>query len=134
MQLFEQEIQVRVRYSETDQMGFVYYGNYSSYFEVARVEWLRNYGVSYKELEQQGILMPVVHYSIDYLKPAFYDDLLTIKVWLEEMPTNKIKFAYETYNEAGEVLNKGKTILVFLSKETMKPVRVPEIVMNKLKQ
>lgn len=124
--MFISEVQLRVRYAETDQMGFVYYGNYAAYFEVARVEALRSLGFSYKKLEGSGVLLPVMNYSIDYLKPAFYDDLLTIKTTIRELPTAKIRFEYETYNESDVVINKANTTLVFIKKETNRPTAAPQ--------
>lgn len=115
------EIQVRVRYAETDQMGYVYYGNYATYFEVARVETFRHVGFSYKEMEEEGIMMPVLEYKTKFIKPAHYDDLLTIKVKIAEKPGVRIRFEYEVYNELGVLLNVSETTLVFVSKITGKP-------------
>lgn len=119
--MIEHQIQVRVRYAETDQMGFVYYGNYATYFEVARVETFRNIGFSYKKMEELGVLMPVLTLNTRFIKPAKYDDLLTIKVFVREKPGLKIKFEYEIYNEEDILLNKSETILVFLNKESGRP-------------
>ena len=115
------ENKLRVRYAETDRMGYVYYGNYATYFEVARVESFRQIGFSYKELEESGILMPVLEYKTKYLKPAKYDDLLTIKVRITEKPEVRIKFDYEVYNEIGALLTIAETVLVFVNKESGKP-------------
>jgi acyl-CoA thioester hydrolase len=126
------ELTIRVRYAETDQMGFVYYGNYATYFEVARVEMLRSLGISYKSFEENGTMMPITAYSIKYIRPAFYDDLLTIKVFLNELPGKRIVFLYETYNETGTLLNKASTDLAFVSTETKRPIDAPKILINKL--
>lgn len=115
------EIQIRVRYAETDQMGYVYYGNYATYFEVARVETFRSLGFSYKEMEEAGIMMPVLEYKTKFIRPATYDDLLTVKIFVKEKPKLRIKFDYEVYNEEGTLLNISETTLVFISKETGKP-------------
>lgn len=115
------EIQLRVRYAETDQMGYVYYGNYATYFEVARVETFRHIGFSYKEMEDEGIMMPVLEYKTKYIKPARYDDLLTIKIIIKDKPGIRIRFEYEVYNEAKVLLNVSETTLVFVNKETAKP-------------
>lgn len=123
--MYQSEIQIRVRYAETDQMGYVYYGNYASYFEVARVETLRNLGFSYKAIEESGIILPVLSYSVKYIKPAYYDDLLTIKVRIIEVPMARIKFDYETYNEKDELINVADTTLVFINKSTNKPCAAP---------
>lgn len=124
--MFQSEVQIRVRYAETDQMSFVYYGNYAMYFEVARVEALRALGFSYKKLEESGVLLPVVNFSIDYLKPAFYDDLLNIRTIIPALPTARIRFEYETYNESDILLNKAQTSLVFVNRDTMRPCPPPE--------
>lgn len=120
------EVKIRVRYAETDQMGFVYYGNYATYLEVARVETFRELGFSYKELEQSGILMPVAEYKTRFKKPAKYDDLLTIKVYVRDIPTSRIVFDYEIFNEEGTLLNVAETTLVFVNKETGKVTLPPE--------
>ncbi|MBC7450288.1 MAG: acyl-CoA thioesterase [Cytophagales bacterium] len=115
-------VQLRVRYAETDQMAYVYYGNYASYFEVARVETFRHIGFSYKEMEDAGIMVPVLEYKTKYLKPAKYDDLLSIKVIINEKPGIRIKFDYEVYNEANVLLTIAETTLVFINKITGKPM------------
>ncbi len=124
--MFQSEVQIRVRYAETDQMSFVYYGNYATYFEVARVEALRALGFSYKKLEESGVFLPVVNFSIDYLKPAFYDDLLTVKTIIPLLPTARIRFDYETYNESDVLLNKAQTSLVFVNRNTQRPCPPPD--------
>jgi len=126
------EIQIRVRYGETDQMGFVYYGNYAVYFEVARVEALREMGIRYRDMEDGGICLPVVDFKIKYLKPAYYDDLLIIKTKMKLFTGTKISFDYETYNQEGVLLNTAETTLVFVDVKTMKPSRAPESVVNRL--
>lgn len=118
--------QLRVRYSETDQMGYVYYGNYAQFFEVGRVEAMRGLGMSYRDLEEQGIMLPVLDYKTKYIKPAKYDDLLTIKTIIRELPEVRIRFEYEVYNEKEELLNKGETTLVFIDMKTNRPRRAPE--------
>jgi acyl-CoA thioester hydrolase len=129
--MFCKEIELRVRYAETDRMGCVYYGNYATYFEVARVETLRSAGITYKSLEDEGILLPVVEYNIRYYAPAHYDDLLLIKTVIPTIPGVKIRFEYETWRET-ELLNKGWTELVFVDGKTGKPVRCPSDVANAL--
>jgi acyl-CoA thioester hydrolase len=124
--MYSYETKLRVRYAETDQMGYVYYGNYSMYYEVGRVECLRNLGITYKELEEQGIIMPVVENHSQYLAPAIYDDLLTIKVIIKKMPSAKISFDYEIRNEEGKLIHTGETILVFVNKISGKPTRPPK--------
>ena len=128
----EHQYQVRVRYSETDQMGVVYHGNYAQYFEMGRVEWLRNLGVSYKWMEENGIMLPVVSLNMNYKKPARYDDLLTVKTILKNQTTVKIEFDYEIYNEMGELLTIANSILVFVDMKTGRPTAPPEYVNEKL--
>ena len=130
--MFQHETYIRVRYSETDQMGFVYYGHYATYFEVARVEALRSIDCPYKALEEAGIFMTVTEYSIRYLKPGKYDDLLKIITTIEEFPMSRIRFHYKTFNEAGEQLNHATTELGFLSSHQMRPGRVPEFIRTAL--
>jgi acyl-CoA thioester hydrolase len=121
------ETQVRVRYAETDQMGFVYYGNYATYYEVGRVELIRSLGLSYKKMEESGVMLPVLENWSKFIKPAKYDDLLTIKVTVKEKPTARIRFDIEIFNEEGVLLNIGYTSLVFLDSKTLKPCSSPEI-------
>jgi acyl-CoA thioester hydrolase len=125
-------IQFRVRYAETDQMSYVYHGNYAQYLEMGRIEWLRNIGISYKEMEESGIMLPVFNLNINYLKPAKYDDLLTLKTTLEKTPSVKINFNYEIYNEQNELLTTATTTLVFINMETNKPTRPPKYLLDKL--
>jgi acyl-CoA thioester hydrolase len=132
--MFIHETKLRVRYAETDQMRYVYYGVYATYFEVARVEALRSLNCSYKTLEDSGILMPVRHFEIKYHKPAFYDEELRIKTCIPTMPVSRILFTYETFNEKGEQLNSASTELVFVSSKTNKAVRMPSVLENILKK
>lgn len=120
------ESKIRVRYGETDKMGYCYYGNYPLYYESARSDMFRECGCSYRQLEERGYMMPVVSLKIDYKKPAFYDDLLTVKVTIPEMPGVKMRFVYETFNEAGELLNKGETVLCFVNTATQRPCMLPD--------
>lgn len=132
--MYVSETTVRVRYAETDRMGYVYYGNYTQYFEVGRVEALRQLGTSYKEMEEGGVMLPVYTCNLKYLKPAYYDDLLVIKTTIKELPRARINFDYEVYNQKNELLNIGSTTLVFISIETMKPCPAPESFMEKIKK
>lgn len=117
---------IRTRYAETDQMGVVYYGNYPQYLELGRVEWLRELGISYKKMEEEGVMLPVVSLQIDYKKPAFYDELITVRTKLKNISSSKIEFDYELINEKGEIISTANTILVFVSAETRRPMRCPE--------
>ena len=126
------QTQFRVRYSETDQMRVVYHGNYAQYFEVGRVEWLRNKGISYKWMEENGIMLPVVSLTMNYKKPARYDELLTLKTILKKQTTVKIEFDYELYNESKELLTTGNSILVFVDMKTGRPIAPPTYIFELL--
>lgn len=122
----EYEVKIRVRYKETDNMGVVHHSNYVNYYEVARTEMMRAHGISYKEMEQRGVMLPVKEIHIDYLAPAYYDDLLTVKIRIDEKPGVKMRFEHETYNEEGRLINTGSVVLVFVDAATRRPVRAPE--------
>jgi acyl-CoA thioester hydrolase len=112
--MYEATTHIRVRYGETDQMGYLYYGNYALYYEVGRAEAIRQLGFTYRELEELGIMMPVVELKSQYFRPALYDDLITVKTILKELPEGpKVEFHSELYNDSGILLNKGITTLVF---------------------
>lgn len=132
--MFVKHTSTRVRYAETDRMGLVYYGNYAQYFEIARTEAIRSLGVSYKELENQGVMLPVLRLEVKYLKPAFYDELLSIKTVISEVPTTRITFEHEIYNEAEELTTLGSVQLVFVDAKTRKPRRAPDSVVEKLRE
>lgn len=119
-------VSLRVRYGETDQMGYCYYGNYASYFEVGRVETLRSIGYSYKALEESGIMLPVSHFEIDYLKPAYYDDELFVTTIISALKGTRLFFDYEIRNDKNDLICKGKTTLVFVNKQTMRPIAPPQ--------
>jgi len=126
------ETQLRVRYGETDQMGVVYHGNYAQYCEVGRLEWLRALNISYKKMEEDGIMLPVVSLSVKYKKSACYDDLIKVKTQLVKPPTASIEFEYEITNENGEVLATANTVLAFINKSTNRPMRCPKIILDRL--
>lgn len=126
------QFEVRVRYAETDQMGVVYHGNYAQYFEMGRVEWLRALGLTYREMEQRGVMLPVVSLTLNFKKPARYDDLLTVRTIFKKQESVKIEFDYEIYNEGGELLTTGNSILVFVDMKSKRPVAPPEFVSEKM--
>ena len=130
MKIRTNETQIRVRYGETDQMAYVYYGNYAQYFEVARVEWMRKLGISYKELEEQGIMLPVLKLEVNYHKPGKYDDLLTIKTIVKKKPSVRIEFHFEIYNEAKELITTGFTSLVFIDMKKNRPTKAPQAILD----
>ena len=132
--MFTAETRVRVRYAETDQMGVVYHSHYFQYFEVARAESIRDLGYTYADMEKDGIIMPVVEVQAKYLRPAFYDQLLTVKTILKELPVHhKIEFHQEVFNEAQELLATGRVILYFMEMKTKKRHTMPAVLMEKLK-
>ncbi|WP_353126442.1 acyl-CoA thioesterase [Parapedobacter pyrenivorans] len=126
------ETKVRVRYAETDQMGYVYYGNYATFYEVGRVELFRSLGFSYKALEESGIMLPVMELHSRFLKPARYDEEITVKVYLKEKPSVKIRFDYDLFNQGGELLNSGSTTLVFVDMKRNKPCMAPRDFMERV--
>jgi acyl-CoA thioester hydrolase len=131
--MYESSTQVRVRYGETDQMSVVYHGNYVQYFEVGRVESIRALGISYKDMEEQGIIMPVIDWQARFLRPAKYDDLITIKTLLKELPVDhKITFHQEVYNEEGKLLTAGKVLLYFMTSPGMQRASMPADLRDKL--
>ena len=129
----DHQIQVRVRYSETDQMGVVYHGNYIPYFEIGRVEWLRNKGISYKIMEESGIGLPIVNMNINYKKSAVYDELLTVHTVFKSQTSVKIEFDCAIYNESKELLPTAQFMLVFVSLKTGKPIAPPDYILELLK-
>ena len=122
----------RVRYEETDQMGIVYYGNYAKYLEIGRVEWLRALGITYRSMEENGIMLPVIFLQINYKKPAKYDDLITVETTLKKTPSVKIEFDYKIYGESREVLVEANTVLAFIDMATGKPRKCPDYILEKL--
>jgi acyl-CoA thioester hydrolase len=131
--MFEHSTKVRVRYGETDQMGYMYYGNYAEFYEVGRVEMLRSLGLTYSGMEQSGIMMPVLEMHCKYLKPALYDEEITIRVIMNKMPGIRIHFKYELFNEKDELINTGETLLVFVNMKTNRPCLPPQDFLDKLK-
>ncbi|MDP4664701.1 MAG: acyl-CoA thioesterase [Flavobacteriaceae bacterium] len=126
------QISFRVRYGETDQMGVVHHGNYALYFEMARIEWLRALGVSYKAMEESGIALPVVNLTVNYRKPLFYDDELTVTTRLKGLPTATIKFEFEIQNQNKELCSTAEVTLVFLNNSTRKPMRCPQELLERI--
>lgn len=128
--MFIHETNLRIRYAETDQMGYVYYGNYATFYEVARTEMLRSTGISYRELEEMGVMLPVTDLSCKYMKPARYDDLITIRTTIKEKPLIRLNFDYEVFNQEGELLNTGSTQLVFVDMEKNRPCKAPQVFLD----
>jgi len=131
--MFEDSTQVRVRYAETDQMDVVYHGNYAQYFEVARAEAIRRLGFTYKDMEAMGTFMPIVELHCKFLRPAHYDDLLTIKTILKELPADhRIEFHHEVYNEQNKLLTTGRVVLYFMNMKTREKASMPSALAEKL--
>ena len=125
--MYQSETSIRVRYGETDQMGYVYYGFYAMYYEVARVEALRQLGVTYKEIEAMGVIMPVLENKSRYLLPGRYDEILRIVTTLREKPSVRIVFEYEIFNEENKLIHQGETKLAFVDQKTNRPCRPPQM-------
>ena len=124
-------IEIKVRYCETDQMGLVHHGSYINYFEEARIAWISNLGFSYSEMEKSGIILPVSKLNVSYLRPAYFDDDLLVSVEIAELPTSRLIFNY-TIKKKEEVIVTGTTVLAFLNKETKKPVKCPDYMLEKV--
>jgi len=129
-QLKQDKTQIRVRYGETDQMGVVHHGNYALYLEMGRIEWLRKLGISYKKMEESGIMLPVVSMSLNFKKSAYYDDIINVKTQLKNRPTAKIEFEYELTNENDEIIAFATVVLAFIDMKTMRPVRAPQYILD----
>ena len=130
--MFQSSTIVRVRYAETDRMKYVYYGNYPTYYEIGRVEALREIGMTYKSLEDSGIMMPVLELKVKYVKPAFYDEELLVITKIPTLPATRIQFEYEIFNSSEELINIGETTLVFVNTSNGKPRGAPEEMIEKL--
>ncbi|MDC1265172.1 acyl-CoA thioesterase [Flavobacteriaceae bacterium] len=126
------QTKIKVRYGETDQMGVVYHGNYAQYLEIGRLEWLTALGISYKEMEANDVMLPVVSLNLNYKKPAYYDDVLSITTSLLKRPTASIEFSYEIHNSSGELLTTANTKLVFVNMKSNFPMRCPQYILDKL--
>jgi acyl-CoA thioester hydrolase len=130
--MFSSETRIRVHYALTDQMGYVYYGHYAQFYEIGRAEAIRQLGYTYRDIEELGIIMPVGSMECKYLLPARYDDLLTVKTIMRELPdSNKVVFFHEIYNEAGEKLNSGSVTLHFMDRHGKRPARIPQPLLEK---
>lgn len=128
--MISNKITFRVRYGETDQMSYVYHGNYAQYFEMGRIEWLRELGISYKKMEEDGIMLPVVSLTTNFKKPAKYDDELTLHTSIAQIPTAKIIFEYQLFNQHQELLSTGETTLVFVDMKTNRPIKCPNNILE----
>jgi acyl-CoA thioester hydrolase len=132
--MFVRETKIRVRYGETDQMGYMYYGNYAQFYEVGRVEMLRSLDMTYSAMEADGVIMPVLEMKCKYIKPALYDEEITVRVTVAKMPGMRIHFSYELFNEAAELINIGETTLVFVNIKSRRPCLPSEEFLTKMKE
>ena len=130
--MFFDEILIRVRYGETDQMGVVHHGNYALYLEMGRTEWMRKKGISYKQMEDNGVMLPVISMSLKFKKSALYDEVIKVKTTLVKLPSVKIEFDYEIYNESGDILVSANTVLAFIDMKTKRPIKCPDYILEKL--
>lgn len=131
--MYNHDIKIRVRYGETDQMSYVYYGNYAQYYEVGRVEMIRSLGLTYKDLEDKfGVLMPVMSMNVRYIRPAYYDDSLKIITTVKKIPEDYIDFHVEIFNEDEKIVNQAKLRLFFISKASGERIKAPQILVEKL--
>ena len=132
--MYTAETKIRVKYGETDQMGYLYHGFYAWYYEAGRTEAIRQLGYTYKEMEATGVLMPVTELRSKFLRPAQYDDLITVKTSVKELPTDsRISFHAELYNEEGKLLNAGVATLVFYDAQKKTTTKMPAVLLEKLK-
>jgi acyl-CoA thioester hydrolase len=132
--MFQYNHQYRVRYADTDQMGYVYYGNYARLYEIGRVEALRSLGFSYKEMEESGVMMPVYENKSRYIAPALYDELLTIRTTIKTIPAARIIFHYEIFNSLNTLVHTGETTLVFVKMENNRLTLAPPKILEKLEK
>lgn len=131
MELFD-EIPIRVRYGETDQMGVVHHGNYALYLEMGRTEWLRKMGISYNQMEKSGVMLPVISMSLNFKKSAVYDEVIKVKTQLIKTPSVKIEFEYIITNNSGDILVTANTVLAFIDMNTKRPMKCPDYILEKL--
>jgi len=124
---------IRIRYDEVDKMGYVYHGNYAKYYHISRTELLRKIEISDRELETHDILLPVIELNIKYLKPVFYDDIITIQTTLQKIPASRLVFHHEVYSDTNEIINRATSTVAFVDINTRKPMKAPQFIVNKIK-
>lgn len=130
--MIENKTSLKIRYSETDQMGYAHHGNYAQYFEIGRLELLHDLGISYKKMEEEGIILPVYSINTRFIQPAKFDDSLTLKTILKEIPTARITFEYEIYNSQNKKISTGETVLVFVDTNKNRPIKIPNEILSKI--
>ncbi len=131
--MISSENNIQIRYDEVDKMGYVYHGNYAKYYHISRTELMRGIGFSDKEFENYNIIMPIIELNIKYLKPVYYDDVITIKTFLRQLPDSRMTFEHEVRNVVGELINTASSMVVFVDIVTRRPMRAPDFFVNKLK-
>ena len=131
--MISSEVKYRVIYRDTDKMGVVYHANYIAFYEIARTEMFRSLGIPYSELEKMGVMTPIVEVESKYKAPAYYDDLLTIRATIKELPAAKMDVEYEVFNEQGTLINTGRTLLGYVNMERLRPCRAPQVLIDRLR-
>jgi len=132
--MIENKTPLKIRYSETDQMGYAHHGNYAQYFEIGRLELLNDLGISYKKMEEEGLILPVYSINTRFIKPAKFDDSLTLRTILKKLPTARITFEYEIYNSDNEKISTGETVLVFVDTHKKRPIKIPNELLYKIEK
>lgn len=132
--MIENNTPLKIRYSETDQMGYAHHGNYAQYFEIGRLELLHDLGISYKKMEEEGLILPVYSINTRFIKPAKFDDTLRLRTILKELPTARITFEYEIYNSDNVKISTGQTVLVFVDTKKNRPIKIPSDLLSKISE
>ena len=130
--MIENNTSFKIRYAETDQMGYAHHGNYAQYFEIGRLELLHELGISYKKMEEEGLILPVYSINTRFIQPAKFDDTVRLRTILKEIPTARITFEYEIYNAENKKISTGETVLVFVDTKKNRPIKIPQTLLNKI--
>lgn len=130
--MIENNTSFKIRYAETDQMGYAHHGNYAQYFEIGRLELLHELGISYKKMEEEGLILPVYSINTRFIQPAKFDDTVRLRTILKEIPTARITFEYEIYNSENKKISTGETVLVFVDTKKNRPIKIPENLLKKI--
>lgn len=132
--MITKDVEIRVRYKDTDKMGVVYHSNYIVYYEVARTEMMRELDLPYSDMEAQGVMMPILEVESKYIAPAYYDEVITVRAIIEEEPMARINVRYEVINESGQIINTGRTVLGFVNSESRRPCRAPRYFVERIRE
>ncbi|MDG1806057.1 thioesterase family protein [Flavicella sp.] len=130
--MIENNTSFKIRYAETDQMGYAHHGNYAQYFEIGRLELLHELGISYKKMEEEGLILPVYSINTRFIQPAKFDDTVRLRTILKEIPTARITFEYEIYNAENKKISTGETVLVFVDTKKNRPIKIPQNLLSKI--